>query len=224
MKSCFYKTVGNGLLSWDELTEVLLDIEIAMNNRPLCYMEEDEQQPTLTPNAMLLVNPNFLPELKPYHEEDNLRKRAKYLKKTKEDMWRRWTNEYMRALRERHRLKHNSRGPNISVGDVVLIKSSERNRNRWPMGIVKELIKGKDGVVRAAKLKSGRDFLERTPQHLYPLELSCDTFKRKDGENVIVQRPVELNPNAPRFMPKRHAAAEARRRIYEQLRDEQTLD
>ncbi len=224
MKGCFYKTVGNGLLSWDELTEVLLDIEIAMNNRPLCYMEEDEQQPTLTPNAMLLVNPNFLPELKPYHEEENLRKRAKYLKKTKEDMWRRWTNEYMRALRERHRLKHNSRGPNISVGDVVLIKSSERNRNRWPMGIVKELIKGKDGVVRAAKLKSGRDSLERTPQHLYPLELSCDTFKRKDGENVIVQKPVELNPNALRFMPKRHAAAEARRRIYEQLRDEQTLD
>ena len=87
MKGCFYKTVGNGLLSWDELTEVLLDIEIAMNNRPLCYMEEDEQQPTLTPNTMLLVNPNFLPELKPYHVEENLRKRAKYLKKTKEDMW-----------------------------------------------------------------------------------------------------------------------------------------
>ncbi|CAB4034757.1 Tumor necrosis factor receptor superfamily member 19 [Paramuricea clavata] len=103
-------------------------------------------------------------------------------------------------------------------------QSSERNRNRWPMGIVKELIKGKDGVVRAAKLKSGRDFLECTPQHLCPLELSCGTFKRKDGENVIVQKPVELNPNAPRFMPKRHAAAEARRRIYEQLRDEQTLD
>jgi hypothetical protein len=133
MKGCFYKTVGNGLLSWDELTEVLLDIEIAMNNRPLCYMEEDEQQPTLMPNAMLLANPNFLPELKPYHEEENLPKQAKYLKKTKEDMWRHWTNEYMRALRERHRLKHNSRGPNLSVGDVVLIKSSRANR--WPMGI-----------------------------------------------------------------------------------------
>jgi hypothetical protein len=86
------------------------------------------------------------------------------------------------------------------------------------------LIKGNDGVVRATKLKSGCDSLEHTPQHLYPLELSCDTFKRTDGENVIAQKPVELNPNALRFMPKRHAAVEARKRAYEQLRDEQTLD
>jgi hypothetical protein len=43
MKGIFYKTVGGGLLTWDELSEVLLNIEIAMNNRPLNYMEEDVQ-------------------------------------------------------------------------------------------------------------------------------------------------------------------------------------
>ena len=97
MKGIFYKTVGSGLLTWDELTEVLLDVEIAMNNRPLNYMEEDVQLPTLTPNSMLFITPNYLPELKAYHEEDlSLRKRSKFLKRTKEEMWRRWTNEYMR--------------------------------------------------------------------------------------------------------------------------------
>ena len=77
MKAMFYKTVGGGLLTWNKLSKVLLDIEIAMNNRPLSYMEEDVQLPTLTPNAMLLQNPNFLPELKPFREESNLRKRAR---------------------------------------------------------------------------------------------------------------------------------------------------
>ena len=35
MKAAFYKTVGQGLLTWQELTEVLLDIEVTLNNRPL---------------------------------------------------------------------------------------------------------------------------------------------------------------------------------------------
>ena len=35
MKAAFYKTVGGGLLAWDELSEVLLDVEVTINNRPL---------------------------------------------------------------------------------------------------------------------------------------------------------------------------------------------
>ena len=74
-----------------------------MNNRPLSYIEEDVQLPTLTPNSMLFLNQNCLPELKPHHQEDtNMRKRAKFLRRAKDEMWRCWTNEYMQALREHH--------------------------------------------------------------------------------------------------------------------------
>ena len=67
------------MLTWEELSEVLLDVEIVMNNRPLSYMEEDVQLPTLTPNSMLFLNPNYLPELKPHHQEvASMRKRAKF--------------------------------------------------------------------------------------------------------------------------------------------------
>ena len=62
MKSAFYKTVGQGFLNWEELSEVILDIEVTMNNHPLCYLEEDVQSPTLTPNTMLFLNSNILPE------------------------------------------------------------------------------------------------------------------------------------------------------------------
>ena len=220
MKAMFYKTVGGGLLTWDELSEVLLDIEITMNNRPLCYMEDDVQLPTLTPNSMLLQNVNYLPELEPFREEISLRKRAKFLKRTKEEMWRRWTNEYMRALRERHRLKHAKNDHHLAVGDVVIIKSSERNRNQWPLGIVETLIKGVDGVVRAVRLRSGRDRLERAIQHLYPLELSCDIFKPADGENAQELKSFALDAAAAPFVPKRRAAIEARERISDMLNNE----
>ena len=59
-------------------------------------------------------------------------------------------------------------------GDVVLIKGSERNRGKWNIGIVVKLIKGRDGVVRALRLRAGKSYLERAIQQLYPMELSCD--------------------------------------------------
>ena len=59
MKAAFYKTVGQGLLTWEELNEVLLDVEVTLNNRPLSYLEEDVQLPTLTPNSLLFLIPTF---------------------------------------------------------------------------------------------------------------------------------------------------------------------
>ena len=215
MKSAFYKTVGQGQLSWEELGEVILDVEVTLNNHPLCYQEEDVQLPTLTPNTLLFLNTNILPELQPHQLDDkDLRKRAKFLLRTKDALWRRWTAEYLRSLRERHRLKHGDKKCTLAVGDVVLIQSTERNRNCWPLGIVEQLIEGRDGVVRGARLRAGRSHLERPIQHLFPLELSCDR------ENV--QRDTTpLNPTAPVFRPRRDAAVAARFRMQEVAEDEE---
>ena len=35
VKNALNKTIGCGFLSWKELVEVLLDVEITLNNRPL---------------------------------------------------------------------------------------------------------------------------------------------------------------------------------------------
>ena len=212
MKAAFYKSVGQGLLSWSELCELILDIEISMNNRPLCYLEEDAQLPTLTPNSFLFLNTNYLPELEPHSVDDrDLRKRARFLKTTKEAMWRRWTGEYLRALRERHQLKNRGKENQLAVGDVVIIKSDDRNRNNWPLGIVEELYVGRDDIVRAAKLRAGRGHMERAIKHLYRLELSCDLPRNQ---------PSVLNPEAVAYRPRRDAAAAAGLRVRDILDDD----
>ena len=193
MKAAFYKTVGQGLLTWEELNEVLLDVEVTLNNRPLSYLEEDVQLPTLTPNSFLFLNSNILLELSPYQlEERDLRKRAKFLQKSKiSAMWGRWTSEYLRALRERHRLKHSDdRGSSLKVGDVVIVKSAARNRNCWPLGIIETLIVGRDQVVRGAKLRVEETVLERAVQHLYPLELSCAAHRSSDPGEMPQPQPI----------------------------------
>ena len=186
VKGALRKSIGKSLLTFTELKEVLLDVEVALNNCPLSYVEDDIQMPLITPESMMRPQSNLLPELEPHLEETvTLRKRAKYIKKCKDTMWKRWTNEYLRGLRERHNLKHRRSSGTVEKGEVVIIKGDEKDRNQWKLGIVEEVLPGKDGVVRAVRLRAGRNQLERPIQHLYPLELSCDI-----GRNT----KTELNP------------------------------
>ena len=210
VKRALYKSIGGGLLTWAELQDVLLDVEVALNNRPLSYVEDDPQLPVLTPNSLLFGPANLLPELEHHHlASPDLRKRAKYLKRCKDAMWRWWTDDYLRGLREQYRLKHSGNQSDIAVGDVMLIKDDERNRGKRKMGILDRLITGRDGIVRAARMKTATgSYLERALQQLCPLELSCD-YEPQRAQNV-------LSVNAAEFAPRREtrqAARDARGRI-----------
>ena len=206
VKQAMYKTIGAATLSWAELSEVILDMEIQINRRPLSYMEDDVQLPTLTPSTYLFQRSNLLPEQEPWREgEKGLRKRARYLKSCKDALWNRWTREYLTALRERHNLNHRRAKYQVKKGDVVLVKSDERNRGKWPLAIVREIFPGRDGVVRAVRVETGNGFLERPVQHLYPLELACDKTPTQEEE--------ELNPEAVPFRPRRAAAVAAAKNI-----------
>jgi hypothetical protein len=179
VKQALYKVVGSTKLTFKELQDAMLDIQLVLNNRPLSYCEDDIQLPMLTPNMMIFGKANCLMELSPEDiEERDLRKRAKYLNKCKDALWRRWKREYMRALRERHNLTHDGKEKELRRGDVMLIKGDEKNRGLWKIGIVEQPIPGRDGVVRGVRL----------PLH-------CDRESR--------QETVPLNPAANEFKPKR---------------------
>ena len=129
VKGCLYKTVGNSLLYWSELEEVLLDVETTLNNRPLTYLEEDIQYPVLTPNIMIHGIPvKMLEEDISDVEGKDLKKRLKYIKRCKDAVWLRWTREYLRSLRERHDMVTKTKQRVPQVGEVVIIKGDERNR------------------------------------------------------------------------------------------------
>ena len=206
VKTAVSKTIGNACLSFEELKEVFLDVEIALNGRPLSYVEDDAQLAVLTPNSMLFSQPNILPEREVHYEENpQLKRRAKYLRKCKDAIWNRWTKECLRGLRERHTVKHKDFRCGVEKGDVCVIKDDNKDRNKWKLGIVEELIAGHDGVVRAVKLRADKSFLERAVQQLYPLEPSCDKPRE-------VPKPP-LNPEARAFRQKRDAAVAARLRV-----------
>ena len=60
----------------------------------------------------------------------DLRKQAKFLKRCKDAVWKRWINEYVPDLRERQ-IMLKGKPLSLSAGDVYIIKSDEINRGEW---------------------------------------------------------------------------------------------
>ena len=94
----------------------------------------------------------------------------------------------------------------------MFIKTEDKNRGRWPLGIIENLIVGNNEVVRGAKLRTGKSYVERAIQQLYSLELSCD--------RQMPASQAEMNPKAAPFRPKRDAAVAARLRLQEIAQEE----
>ena len=171
LKQCLYKSVTKANLKWNQPVEILLEIENILNNRPLCYLEYDIKFPVVTSNTFESVN-------------GDLRKGAKYIRRCKENAWKRWKNEDLKSLHKNHNMQSKKQElPPLSTGNVI-IEGHERNRNHWTIGIVESLIVRRDGITRAAKVRTGESTLEIAIQQLYPLELRCDS-KSQDQIEVI---------------------------------------
>ena len=147
VKGAMRKVIGKGILHWNELSEVLLDVENQINRRPLSYVEDDVELPVLTPASFLFQRPNQLPEAQPHNEENrDLQKRLKLLRNCEDQLWNRWRREYLTALRERHNMMSGNTGFQVARGDVVIIRTDDKNRGCWPLTVVTETFPGKDGV------------------------------------------------------------------------------
>uniref|UniRef100_A0A1X7SFL0 DUF5641 domain-containing protein n=1 Tax=Amphimedon queenslandica TaxID=400682 RepID=A0A1X7SFL0_AMPQE len=103
----------------------------------------------------------------------------KYLNFTLDQFWMRWKKEYLLELREGHRYHSTGVcGEQINVGDVVVVYDSDKHRGFWKLGVVEQLIVGRDNesrgaVVRVHKKGHKSTLLKRPVQRLYPIEMNC---------------------------------------------------
>ena len=82
----------------------------------------------------------------------------------------RWKHDYLTSLREFHRVSgYNSQ--TVKVGDVVQIHEDNSPRTTWKLGVIEELIYGKDNLVRSAKIRTSKSVTNRPIVKLYPLEV-----------------------------------------------------
>jgi hypothetical protein len=210
MKTSLSKVVGRVLLKYEELEEVLLDIECFMNHRPLCYQEEEIEHPILTPNLLIHGSSAYFPEedLDEMDEKGLVTKRIKFLKSCRQLLRKRWQTEYINTLEERHRKTIGTDESLPGVGSIVMITYSSKIKSKWQIGRIVKTIWGKDRVLRGYKIKTGAGYVvERPVQLVCDLEIceteKTDQAKRNEADGM---QATEVTPNA---RPQRKAKSAA---------------
>ena len=168
VKCSLKKTIGRTSLTFTELHTVLLEIEGAINERPLTYVSDEvDSVAPLTPAHFLHIRQ---PLGAPWTADtpDTLGRRWRYVYKVAADLQSRWKLEYLPSLRRWRGLS--SSGAHPKVGDVVLV--SEGAKGSWPLARVMSLHPGRDGVVRMVTILLRGRLTRRLTRMLFPLECS----------------------------------------------------
>ena len=170
------------MLRYNELSTILVEIEGVINSRPLTYVYDDFEGVSFPLTASHLINGrNLLQD--PSHRfgeiistYEALSKRAKYHFRLLWEFSKRWKREYLTGLMEAFKTKQHTKFPSLTLGDIVVLKDENTKRSFWKLAKVEELLKGRDGNVRTAKVKvptdKGNKILIRPLRHLIPIELN----------------------------------------------------
>ncbi|XP_063384567.1 uncharacterized protein LOC134670677 [Cydia fagiglandana] len=191
------------MLEDNQLLTIIKEVEAVTNTRPLTYVGSNVEhilKPAdfLTPGKCLSIEVLM----------EGLPLSGSLIKQQLIEGWNRgnrimdeykemFINQYLLSLRERYRnspkqarvRSHES----PMVGDIVQIKGEAKNREGWKVGKISELIKGKDGLCRVAKVKVGDSVFTRSIAHLYPLEADEEASFQDSTKESPVYEDKELH-------------------------------
>lgn len=169
VKNHLKKIVGNQLLTTEEMTTVLAEIEALLNSRPLSVLSSDPSEPlALTPAHFLVMTPlKSLPSEDLSNTTGTLLQRKRVVDQLVQSFWKRWKIEYLNTLQSRS--KWLTRTEPIQVGTVVLLKSDNSACLDWPLGVIERTYCGKDGVIRVVDVRTKSGVYKRPLVKVFPL-------------------------------------------------------
>ncbi|KAJ8871015.1 hypothetical protein PR048_027318 [Dryococelus australis] len=157
-----HREAGKSLLTFEEMTTLLTQIEACLNSRPLTVLSDDSNDPSfLSPGHFFIGSP-----LVPFPEPDLSDMPMKQLStwqqvhRATQYIWNRWSKDYLKSLQQRSKLT--SYMMNIKPVVVVLIKKDNLHPLAWRLAVITEIFPGKDGSVRVANVKTSDGILKRS--------------------------------------------------------------
>ncbi|GFW02642.1 integrase catalytic domain-containing protein [Trichonephila clavipes] len=210
LKDILKRTLGNAVLTYEELLTVLCDCESIVNSRPLTYVSEDSDDLIpLTPAMFMMSNASLdVTDLDP-SDFARFQKRVKFRAMFLKDLRGRFRKEYLRLLvQEAHKTTRA-----LKVGEIVLIENPNKKRLYWLLGKFIQLNPGRDEKVRTLKLRCSNSEIIRSIQRVFPLEIQSAEMRESnnvswDAEALkIPSVGVDVSEsaipvNAPSNMPK----------------------
>ncbi|KIH60745.1 integrase core domain protein [Ancylostoma duodenale] len=192
MKTALKKTLGRRIPNKCEFETLVFECEAMVNSRPLTYVGSTvDDSAILRPIDFLMprANINLFPLQTDEGNNDDMeyvpnisrkQEALEYFEKLRNysaKLWKIWNEQYLMELRAHHqrRLRQKSFTRKYPVvGEVVVIMDDAQPRGEWKLGLITELLKDTDGIVRSVKVKTTKQILERSINMLIPLELDED--------------------------------------------------
>ncbi|KAI5614222.1 hypothetical protein C0J50_3541, partial [Silurus asotus] len=147
--------LSSGRLNDASLRAFFYEAMAIVNSRPLTVdnLSDPHGLEPLTPNHLLTMKSvQALPPPGEFIREDMYgKKRWRHVQYLAEQFWSRWRKEYLANIALRQRWHAPRR--NLQVGDIIILKGEDLQRNEWRLGSVSKVTTDKDGLVRRVKLQ-----------------------------------------------------------------------
>jgi hypothetical protein len=143
----------------------------------------------LTPGHFLVGSAiNAVPEPSLRDEPASRLGRWQLVQQMRDQMWERWSREYLHALN--HRPKWWATNTDVEVGRLCLLRSEVTPPTRWPLARVTSVRPGDDGRVRVVTVRTAASEFTRPVAKLILLPMSAS------GECEVAARlsPLQSQP------------------------------
>ncbi|KFM71288.1 hypothetical protein X975_00963, partial [Stegodyphus mimosarum] len=144
MKFHMRRVIGSQILSQEEFSTCLVEIEAILNSRPLVAASEDPNDfSVITPGHFIIGSElKSVPEPDVTNEKIPIRERWKLVTQISQSFWKSWSKDYLTQLQVRNKWKLPS--ADLRVNDLVLIKDENLPPLKWKMGRVIHTYRGTD--------------------------------------------------------------------------------
>ncbi|XP_018400802.1 PREDICTED: uncharacterized protein LOC108778188 [Cyphomyrmex costatus] len=128
------KRFGSTLLTFEELSTVIAQVETILNSRPLTPMSTDPSDlQALTSGHFLIGRPLVaITEADLTDISTNRLYRYQLLERMKQTFWKRWSSEYLTQLQQRNKWKRVQ--VTIKIGTVVVLRNANTPLMNWRIG------------------------------------------------------------------------------------------
>ena len=166
VKTVLKSLIKQDLLTDEQLTTFMCEVEKILNDRPLTVVSSDSRDATpITPNHLLLLKGN---SCAPTTSTNYVKRRWEVIHKIANRFYSRYLAEYVPLLQQRP--KWQKERENIKVNDVVLVVDNTSPRGQWPLGLVVDVKQGRDNLVRSVMVKVGNTVKTRPVTQIVHLE------------------------------------------------------
>ena len=172
LKHHLRRTISETVLTYEEFSTLLTQVEAMLNSRPLEPLSDDPDDiSTLTPAHFLIGQPlSSLPEPSVEHSSISPSARWRLIQQQTQRFWTQWSSHYLQRQLSISKWHHPSN--EIKVGSLVLITDERFPPSKWPLARVIALHPGKDGLTRVVTLRTATTSLVRPIAKLAVLNVS----------------------------------------------------